>query len=763
MWVVAGKVAAGAAKKAVGTLAGSGGGQAPKKKKRAPLYLIAAGVVLGFMAIALLMAGSMISSFFAAVTGATTSTTTNCGVDRGRLSAFGSAGGSLAGVKSGSLAIPMAQGTYTLTSGFGMREGGNHNGTDFGADAGTPFYAAADGIVTHAGPMSGYGNWIVLSHNINGEVVDTLYGHMYSDGVLVKEGDVVRGGQHIGNVGSAGDSSGPHLHLSLHPGGYAGYNSGVDPLPWLKQDLPADPGKGKLAEGFTPVAPAAPDQPGAPPKDPFLPLTKPAEDELAPLPKEKGNENGMQVDAVRVMRTVNQMFPEITTLGGLRPGDTGAHGAGRAIDVMIPDWQSPTGKELGDKVVNYFQTHKDALHVDDLIWQQRYWAGGDWSAMGDRGTPTENHYDHVHITVTGGGNPTVDTKYGAAPGASESTASAILATNSTTSTADCIQGGSTGSGSGLADGSVPEKYRDAILKAGTVCPDISSPLIAAQIEQESGWREDVTSAGDGVNSGGAQGFSQFMPGTWVTFGVDSGLDKNGRPEPPNAPDPFNPFDAIAAQAKYMCYIVGVLRPHIDSGKVKGDIVDLALAGYNAGEGAVIEYGGVPPYGQTQAYVPAIKAKMAKYTSTLNSPQPAGPGGPEITVAGTPFARALIAAGSRHQGLPYVWGGGNQNGPTSGDGRTGEIGFDCSGLVQYAVAQASNQRTVLARGTWDQVNQGVAVSKADIQPGDAVFSNGTGHVAIWLGDGKVLEASTFGVPLGVNPFDLNKAENIRRYG
>ncbi|GBF17371.1 peptidoglycan endopeptidase RipA precursor [Rhodococcus sp. Br-6] len=759
MWVVAGKVASAAAKKAVKTVASKpGGGEQTPKKKRLPLYLAAVGVVLGLFAIALLIAGSMISAFFAAIAGTTTSTTTNCGVDRGRLSAFGEQGGSLAGVRAGSLAIPMAQGTYTLTSGWGMRDGGMHNGTDFGADSGTPFYAAADGVVTEAGPASGYGNWIIVRHNLNGQTVDTLYGHMYDDGVLVKVGDQVRGGQHIGNVGSAGDSSGPHLHLSLHPGGYAGYNSGVDALPWLEQDLPADPGPGKVAEGFTQV-PSGPNTP-SPGDDPFLPLTQPG-NELAALPADKGTEAGAQVDAVRVMRIVNQMFPEITTIGGLRPGDSGAHGAGRAVDIMIPDWQSPTGIELGDKIVAYFQTHKDALNVEDLIWQQRYWSGADWSDMDDRGTPTENHYDHVHVTVAGGGTPNASTIYGAAPGASESTASAILATNSTTSTADCIQQ-STGSGEGLAEGSVPDKYRAAILRAGTVCPDITSPLIAAQIEQESGWREDVVSAGDGVNSGGAQGFSQFMPGTWVSFGVDSGLDKNGRPDAPNAPDPFNPFDAIAAQAKYMCYIVDVLRPHIDSGKVKGDVVDLALAGYNAGEGAVIEFGGIPPFGQTQAYVPEIKGKMTKYTSTL-SPQQAGPGGPEITVAGSPFARAMIAAASRHQGLPYVWGGGTPTGPSAGDGRTGELGFDCSGLVQYAVAQASNQRTILARGTWDQVNQGVAVSANDIQPGDAVFSNGIGHVAIWLGDGKVLEAQTFGVPVGVYPFDLNNAENIRRYG
>ena len=92
-----------------------------------------------------------------------------------------------------------------------------------------------------AGAMSGYGHAIVIQHNLNGQRVDTLYGHMFSDGVLAKVGDRVRGGQHIANVGNDGDSSGPHLHLSLHPGAYTGYSSGVDPMPWLSQDLPSAP------------------------------------------------------------------------------------------------------------------------------------------------------------------------------------------------------------------------------------------------------------------------------------------------------------------------------------------------------------------------------------------------------------------------------------------------------------------------------------------------------------------------------------------
>lgn len=764
MWVVAGKLAskaaAGAAKKAAGTMAGKsgGGGQAPKK--RWPLYVTIAGALAALCAIAMLMIGTVFSSIFGAIAGTTATASADCGVSRDRVSAFGGSGGSLSGVRAGSLAFPLAQGTYTISLGWGMRDGDMHNGTDFAAPEGTPIYAPADGEVTLvATDPGGYGNWIVVRHNLNGETVDTLYGHMFDDGVLVKVGDQVRGGQHIANVGNAGSSTGAHLHFSLHPGGYESYANGVDPLPWLKQDLPTSAGGTQL-----PVTRAPPADPATPTPvdDPFRALTADPNTELAPLPADKGTEAGAQVDSVRVMRVIAQKFPEITDIGGLRPGDPGAHGEGRAVDIMIPGFDTPKGKELGDNIVTYLQEHKDALHIDDLIWQQRYWAGGEWSDMEDRHSPTQNHYDHVHVTVAGGGTPTSSTNYGTLPGGADR-GTVTLATNFGSSSADCVKPTAGGSGVGLAEGTVPEKYRAAIIAAGNVCPEIGPPVIAAQAEQESGFQEEVVSTGDGVNEGGALGFSQFMPGTWASMGVDSGLDKDGQPEPPNAPDAFNPFDAIASQGKYMCYIVDFIKPHVESGEVKGDIVDLALAGYNGGEGAVVMYGGIPPFGQTQAYVPSIREKMKKYTADLSAPQPATPGGPEINVAGTPFARAVIAAASTQQGLPYVWGGGNQTGPTTGDGATGETGFDCSGLVQYAVAQASNQRTILSRGTWDQVKEGTAVAKADIQPGDAVFSNGTGHVAIWIGDGKVIEASTFGVPLRVNPFDLNNAENIRRYG
>jgi len=66
-----------------------------------------------------------------------------------------------------------------------------HHGIDYPAPIGTPVYAAADGKVIYSGKAGGYGNWIVLEHNINGMKIYTIYGHMKADDLYVKEGDTV--------------------------------------------------------------------------------------------------------------------------------------------------------------------------------------------------------------------------------------------------------------------------------------------------------------------------------------------------------------------------------------------------------------------------------------------------------------------------------------------------------------------------------------------------------------------------------------------
>ncbi len=110
-----------------------------------------------------------------------------------------------------------------ITSPFGMRWGRLHAGIDIGAGFGTPIRAAAGGTVIHAGWLGGYGNLVVIDH---GGGLATAYGHQQA--LHVSAGESVGQGEVIGEVGSTGNSTGPHLHFEVRIGG-----SPVDPLGYL--------------------------------------------------------------------------------------------------------------------------------------------------------------------------------------------------------------------------------------------------------------------------------------------------------------------------------------------------------------------------------------------------------------------------------------------------------------------------------------------------------------------------------------------------
>lgn len=125
---------------------------------------------------------------------------------------------------------------FTVNSGFQTSDRPNHQGVDMTASgaSGKPIFAARDGKVVAAGPASGFGNWIVIEHNVGGKTISTVYGHMYDNGVLVKVGDTVKAGQRIGLVGSNGESSGAHLHFEVWEGSRInGGGKAVDPAPLL--------------------------------------------------------------------------------------------------------------------------------------------------------------------------------------------------------------------------------------------------------------------------------------------------------------------------------------------------------------------------------------------------------------------------------------------------------------------------------------------------------------------------------------------------
>ncbi|NIH82588.1 murein DD-endopeptidase MepM/ murein hydrolase activator NlpD [Amycolatopsis viridis] len=112
----------------------------------------------------------------------------------------------------------------TFTSGFGARWGTSHLGVDIANSIGTPIYAATDGVVIEAGPASGFGLWVRIQMD-DGTI--QVYGHVNT--YSVREGQKVKCGQQIAEIGNRGQSTGPHLHFEIWQNG----TRKIDPRPWL--------------------------------------------------------------------------------------------------------------------------------------------------------------------------------------------------------------------------------------------------------------------------------------------------------------------------------------------------------------------------------------------------------------------------------------------------------------------------------------------------------------------------------------------------
>ncbi|MEU8526424.1 bifunctional lytic transglycosylase/C40 family peptidase [Streptomyces sp. NPDC048629] len=308
-----------------------------------------------------------------------------------------------------------------------------------------------------------------------------------------------------------------------------------------------------------------------------------------------------------------------------------------------------------------------------------------------------------------------------------------------------------GAGGGLKG--VPAAFHPWILKASKECEhrELSPALLAAQLNQESGFRINL------VSPAHAEGPAQFIPGTWATWGRDS--DGNGRVSP------YDIGDAVMAQGRLMCSLVGQAKR---SG-YNDDPRRLALAGYNAGWARVQQFKGVPPIwwapidpsdpnspGQTYHYVKVIMDALPRFE---------GPTG--LDVSGSGIGPDALRRASGYLGTPYSWGGGGPGGPSYGfcDGVNGYLngecmasktkGFDCSSLVMYAYWPDKHLPRTAAPQFYATSHRPVA--RGNLKPGDLVFwSNHSGiyHVAIYAGDGKILHAPRTGRNIQLQ--DINTA-------
>lgn len=134
----------------------------------------------------------------------------------------------------------------------------------------------------------------------------------------------------------------------------------------------------------------------APPKI-VLPKAAPLELIAPPPPapvclKTDGSDLGVAANVQAAYLAMCALFPQVSAFGGLRPGDGGDHGTGKALDCMI-------STEVGDALAEFILAHAAEFGVTYVIWKQRIrYPGSDWQMMEDRGSITENHYDHVHVS-----------------------------------------------------------------------------------------------------------------------------------------------------------------------------------------------------------------------------------------------------------------------------------------------------------------------------------------------------------------------------
>jgi SH3 domain-containing protein len=118
----------------------------------------------------------------------------------------------------------------------------------------------------------------------------------------------------------------------------------------------------------------------------------------APCPSGSSMESGLTPDAIRVHRALCHRYPQITSFLGRRTS-SGYHGQGRAVDNMISD------STIGWEIAKWVRAHAKELGAMEVIYRQHIWtvqrSSEGWRSMSDRGSPTANHMDHVHVSVYG--------------------------------------------------------------------------------------------------------------------------------------------------------------------------------------------------------------------------------------------------------------------------------------------------------------------------------------------------------------------------
>ena len=264
-----------------------------------------------------------------------------------------------------------------------------------------------------------------------------------------------------------------------------------------------------------------------------------------------------------------------------------------------------------------------------------------------------------------------------------------------------VLGASTPAASAIGRRDIPPQLVGVYHSAARTCPGLTWTVLAAigRIESDHG-RSSALGVDHGTNAAGAGGPMQFLASTWQQFGVDGNHD--GRA------DRYDVTDAIYGAARYLC-AKGGGRP---------STLHAAIYAYN----------------HSASYVAAVLRQAASYAAAYDA-----------QASSSTVGRVVVAYAVHQLGVPYLWGG------------TGQGGFDCSGLAQAAYAAAG----VAIPRTSEQQWLGLPhVPTSQLRPGDLIFFNRgefapnlPGHVGIYIGNGKMIDAPHSGVSVRIEPLSI----------
>lgn len=322
----------------------------------------------------------------------------------------------------------------TLTSPYGDRAdpfGGDanfHNGSDFvSSDGSLDIVAVSSGQVLYSQFQNSVSGNLIAIRLDNGDVV--RYNHMSELGV--EKGDRVEAGDVIGVMGDTGAVTGVHLHFSVtpkskvqegNPFGTSDFDGGsIDPVPWLDSkgfnDDGSENGKtpsdkivgakdGGLSDGLNGQCGdgSGGDSSGEANSSPGKDMNP---GELPEFSKSKLDASKPRVtdNETEHVAKVNQYIVDTWKDEGVVPADvfdyasdpSSCHGPGNALDLMVP-----VNSQRGDSVAQWLMDNREDLKVSLIIWKQQIWidktADQGWTPMEDRGSVTQNHEDHIHVS-----------------------------------------------------------------------------------------------------------------------------------------------------------------------------------------------------------------------------------------------------------------------------------------------------------------------------------------------------------------------------